>query len=1018
MTDPTNPTPETPLLPTAEESVADVEPPLAVAGPTRAPSVPPDLMFNNLLPDRVWTVLAFALPLLIFVSTTCRTLYVGDAGDFAVACWDFGIAHPPGYPLYTLLGALWSRLPIPGGETEVAWRLNLMSAFFAAGTCGFVYLLLARVGQVKILALGSALAIAVSRAFWWQSTITEVYTLNTFFMALIWWMALNYIDSGKRVQWQWMLVVMSLSLAHHQSILMFFPFIFGWIWWERGRLFPGTGAEYVEGVSSRPNYPIEIGQAAILFLLPMITLYMYLPAVDCRTPVTENRPLWTDAAGEFNYVVKEIILRNVYTNKAEFDNPTTSLQVAEHYLKYLIGDPFHSYDAFESGDQGTLALGILLALWAVALWRPREAIADLPESFGAPATITRIQHLTWLFLGCLALFVLVVCSVPSGDILNAPQTNLRVVMPPLLVPGHYYLVLAIFCGAIALWHHLANYVWGMREKDPMAPAAKLRLSRGMLAVALLGLVLVNGYNNFPVGDRSGSFISWSYVQNVVKTVDEDTFVLNTGDETFLYWYLDRVHWDLHPEQRKQNVEFTNWLHQIPSYDSLEGKTEAELQRDIIGYFMKQQLVERAARRLGATSNTSHPVHLATTFFRPEFMRVSFFRYWDVQLDGLVYKWEPNPEYEPLAIQSVIQNNTGAAPGDLLDESAVAILEEYLRVLLYERSPKFAGWLNEEQGMALDADGAAKLAPATEIGPIVQQVDGTWKGPIPSAIGMSDPNIIAIGGPDGSIYYQMPLAPPMELDLVDRDWWTFYDWRGILNVTRSDVGVQVDPPTLAFDAQEEEILARMQDLFVQHGLQYYTKATALDDQIQAMDQSGEAVSNPEAFEQLRDQHLEALLEADRWLSYAVKLPFVHNPDIAATSWGLLGDIKLNLGQFDQAELAYNYLIQKLQPDTWPIEASRARANLAIVKSARGDRAAARQLVQEALIIDPNNALATSLQEAFAGKGAPSAGSAPPAPATGGFAIRPEGAVPVEQPSAEAVSPEATGDPAPAEEGTSE
>lgn len=937
--------------------------------------------------------LAFGLPLLLFVVTCCRTLYVGDAGDFAVASWTFGIAHPPGYPLYTLLGALFARLPMPGGETEVAWRMNLMSSFFGALTCGFVYLLLARVGQVRILALIAALGIAVSRAFWWQSTITEVYTLNTFFMALQWWLASRYIDTGARRWWHWLLLAMSLSLAHHQSILMFFPFIFGWIWWERRTLFPSPEPSTADAPTPRLSPTAEWVQAGILLILPVITLYLYLPLVDCKTPVTADRQMWNTPAEEFNYVVREIILRDVYKHKAQFQNPTTRQQVAEHYLKYLVGDPTRAHDAFESGDQGTLALGILLALWAAFLWRPRVP-EDLPAELRSAIDLPRLQQLARLFLGCLALFVIVVLSVPSGDILNAPQTNLRVVMPPLLIPGHYYLLLSIFVGALAIWHHLPAYVWRMREQDPMPPANKLALSRQMLTIALGGLVLVNGYNNWPVGNRSGSYISWVYLQNVIASLEPDTFVLNTGDETFLYWYLDQVHWDLHPEERKENLQFSNWIHQIPSYEELAGKTEAELQRDIIGYFMKQQLVERAARRLGAASNKAHQVHLATTFFRPEFLQVPFFRHWQVTLDGLVYKWEPIPEYEPIAIQNVLQTQGQEAEWDRLDPSALQLLSEYLTVLLYEQSPRFAASMNLAAGQPADSDGAATLAPIEDIGPLSRQPDGTLRGPAPSPLGMDDPDLIAMADAEGRVVYQVPQPPVLDIILADRDWWSFYDWRGVLTVRKQETGVAIDPAGVAFDAQEEEILARFQDLFVQHALQYYRQSTDLDDAIQAMAQTGdEARSSPE-FEALRDQHLEALLQADGWLTHAVKLPFIHNPELASTSWGLLGDVKLNLGQLDNAAAAYNYLVHKLPPQDFPMEAARARANLAVVRNAQRNRAEAQRLVTEALIIDPGNSLATQLQQSWQAEK-----SAPPAGVPGGSQFTIPGGSPATEPPVE-------------------
>src|SRR5437867_8676283 len=55
----------------------------------------------------------------------------GDSGEFQFVAYILGIPHPPGYPLYALVGRLWT-LVLPFGE--VAYRMNLLSAVFAAAT--------------------------------------------------------------------------------------------------------------------------------------------------------------------------------------------------------------------------------------------------------------------------------------------------------------------------------------------------------------------------------------------------------------------------------------------------------------------------------------------------------------------------------------------------------------------------------------------------------------------------------------------------------------------------------------------------------------------------------------------------------------------------------------------------------------------------------------------------------------------------------------------------------------------
>jgi hypothetical protein len=104
-----------------------------------------------------------------------------DSLEFQVVCPTLGIAHPTGYPLYTLLGKFFTLIPV--GDT--AYRVNLMSAFFAALTVVVIYLIVRILTDGSLAALFASLAIAVSPVFWSQAVIAEVYSLNAFFTALV-----------------------------------------------------------------------------------------------------------------------------------------------------------------------------------------------------------------------------------------------------------------------------------------------------------------------------------------------------------------------------------------------------------------------------------------------------------------------------------------------------------------------------------------------------------------------------------------------------------------------------------------------------------------------------------------------------------------------------------------------------------------------------------------------------------------------------------------------------------------
>ncbi|MCY4459856.1 MAG: DUF2723 domain-containing protein, partial [Albidovulum sp.] len=80
-------------------------------------------------------VAAFAAPLLLYAMTMPRTVYLEDDGLFLAVARHLGVAHPPGYPLYTLLGYVFMQLPF----STPAAAGHFYSAFFGALACSMVY---------------------------------------------------------------------------------------------------------------------------------------------------------------------------------------------------------------------------------------------------------------------------------------------------------------------------------------------------------------------------------------------------------------------------------------------------------------------------------------------------------------------------------------------------------------------------------------------------------------------------------------------------------------------------------------------------------------------------------------------------------------------------------------------------------------------------------------------------------------------------------------------------------------
>ena len=119
---------------------------------------------------------------------TTPSVAAGDNGELATAVQFLGIAHSPGYPLYTFMGKLATFLPFK----NVAWRVNYFSALCSSLTIFFAVLVYIKILlslkfpriSVYLVAIITGLAYMMSDTLWSQSIIGEVYSISAVFHPL------------------------------------------------------------------------------------------------------------------------------------------------------------------------------------------------------------------------------------------------------------------------------------------------------------------------------------------------------------------------------------------------------------------------------------------------------------------------------------------------------------------------------------------------------------------------------------------------------------------------------------------------------------------------------------------------------------------------------------------------------------------------------------------------------------------------------------------------------------------
>src|SRR3954469_21643257 len=143
--------------------------------------------------------IAGAAVLLLYVVTLAPTTALWDASEYITAAYTLGIPHPPGNPLFVLLGRVASLVP----AGSVALRINALAAVCSAASAALWYLVAERVlaawsspRWTRIVAsLVAAVLGATAFTVWNQSVVNEkVYTVSLAFFAVVSWLTVRWCD--------------------------------------------------------------------------------------------------------------------------------------------------------------------------------------------------------------------------------------------------------------------------------------------------------------------------------------------------------------------------------------------------------------------------------------------------------------------------------------------------------------------------------------------------------------------------------------------------------------------------------------------------------------------------------------------------------------------------------------------------------------------------------------------------------------------------------------------------------
>ncbi|MCD4847989.1 MAG: DUF2723 domain-containing protein [Candidatus Aegiribacteria sp.] len=470
--------------------------------------------------DRIIAILVGLAAGAVYLITLAPSVSFWDSGEYLTCSWTAGVPHPPGVPLFVLLGRfstiLFSFIP------AVAPRVNLLCALSGAFAIGILARLVQRWGHrmnfdriwYRPMSVLSGLIAAFSYSIWRNSNATETYAtalLMTFIILLLFdcWIDRYAEKNGKKFKpdsggWgeaRYLLLIsylLILAVANHGSV----PLIAG----------PPILMMYLI-YAFRKRSIIWKKSWFILTMLGLVVLafsvHLYMPLRAVQNPEINE----TDSTNWTNF--SKAFSREQYGTTSIFERKGPFLDQMKLYLKYLSwqsGRVDHGWARLLGGKAGfavsmlmkiILVFGTIYGIFVIGMKRPKL-----------------LMYLGLLFLMSSVLFIFFILNFKTGT----EGTTLGEVRERDYFFGASFAFFAIFSG-IGLVSIL---------KDFLPERSKLAWIALLIPVASLAA-------NMHRCDRSESFFARDYGINLLESCPENAVLITNGDnDTFPLWFAQGV----------------------------------------------------------------------------------------------------------------------------------------------------------------------------------------------------------------------------------------------------------------------------------------------------------------------------------------------------------------------------------------------------------------------------------------------------------------------------------------------
>ena len=489
------------------------------------------------LPIWGWGAVSAALVWALYVLTLAPTTGFWDTSEYITTAQILGLPHPPGNPLFVVVGRVWLLL-LGWTGLSAAVRINLLSATLSAAASFFWFLAIARIvahylkdPREVLIASASALLIgATAFTVWSQSNMNEkVYTVSLFVVALVSYLAIRWKDECDTPRGDRLLLIIALALglgwSNHTMSVLPIPALAVFVLWHRWQTILRFGV-MAGGIG--------------LFVVGMTVQLLFVPIRSAQNPIIDEadpecESVW-DAVrpamvvDRFDDTKLAVACRPLALSliRDQYGKPPLSERMAP--LRAQFANYWQYFDwqwarPLSPGPRAAISM-VFLFLALIGLWTHLKGDR---KTFAYSGTL--LFTLTGLLVYYLN-FRYGYSLYPDIDIL---QHEVRE-RDYFFIVGFQMWGLYAGLGLVMLWRQIGDAAHGEVVPEHGMLGSGHRKAAPILAIALIPL-----FANYARADRTGDWAARDWAYNILQSVEPYGVLFTNGDnDTFPLWYLQEV----------------------------------------------------------------------------------------------------------------------------------------------------------------------------------------------------------------------------------------------------------------------------------------------------------------------------------------------------------------------------------------------------------------------------------------------------------------------------------------------